>query len=141
MSCASNAHIKWYLTFHPELRPRIRHLPPLESLRSLTDTRLLLPQNLLSLRNALGFFNLALGARYTPAIIHDRKMQRHRKYNSTHRPFLRVLSFLLHPALVTAILVRIYKWNELVMISFVAGIFQTVFYADFIYYFIKSNQN
>jgi ER lumen protein retaining receptor len=35
----------------------------------------------------------------------------------------------------------VYKWQELVMISFVAGIFQTVFYADFIYYFVISNQN
>ena len=36
---------------------------------------------------------------------------------------------------------RIYRWKDLVMISFVAGIFQSIFYADFIYYFIKSNQN
>lgn len=40
-----------------------------------------------------------------------------------------------------AVIVRIYKWQELVPISFVAGILQTLFYGDFIYYFVRSNQN
>ena len=36
---------------------------------------------------------------------------------------------------------RIYNWNDLVWASFLAGVVQTVLYGDFIYYFIKSNQN
>jgi hypothetical protein len=38
-------------------------------------------------------------------------------------------------------LLRVYHWEDLVMIKFVAGIIQTVFYGDFIYYFVRSNQN
>lgn len=34
-----------------------------------------------------------------------------------------------------------YKWDDLVPVSFAAGIIQTLFYGDFIYYFIRSNQN
>ncbi len=38
-------------------------------------------------------------------------------------------------------LLRIYNWQTLQYTSFIAGIVQTFFYADFIYYFMKSNQN
>ena len=68
-------------------------------------------------------------------------MQRYLKHNSPHRRLFRFLPLLLHPTLVFNNLLRIYKWNQLIMISFVAGIIQTILYADFIYYFIKSNQN
>ena len=33
------------------------------------------------------------------------------------------------------------NWEKLVITSFIAGIVQTLLYADFIYYFVKSNQN
>jgi ER lumen protein retaining receptor len=36
---------------------------------------------------------------------------------------------------------RIYNWQTLNYTSFIAGVAQTFFYADFIYYFMKSNQN
>ena len=68
-------------------------------------------------------------------------MQRHREHNSPHRALPGVLQILLHPALVHHHLLRIYKWQSLVRISFAAGILQTIFYGDFIYHFIKSNQN
>lgn len=35
----------------------------------------------------------------------------------------------------------VYNWNDIVLASFLAGVVQTFLYADFIYYFIKSNQN
>lgn len=36
---------------------------------------------------------------------------------------------------------RINNWDGIVLASFLAGIVQTILYADFIYYFVKSNQN
>ena len=36
---------------------------------------------------------------------------------------------------------RVFKWHLVMMTSFLAGLLQSVFYADFIYYFVKSNQN
>lgn len=87
------------------------------------------------------FLNLAVISFNFTSVIHDSKMQRYLKHNSPHRRLLRFLPFLLHPALVSINQCRIYKWNQLIMISFVAGIIQTILYADFIYYFIKSNQN
>jgi ER lumen protein retaining receptor len=35
----------------------------------------------------------------------------------------------------------VYNWDGIVISSFLAGVVQTFLYADFIYYFIKSNQN
>ena len=36
---------------------------------------------------------------------------------------------------------RFFNWENVIMTSFVAGLLQSVLYADFIYYFVKSNQN
>lgn len=35
---------------------------------------------------------------------------------------------------------RIYMWESVILTSFVAGIIQTLLYADFIFYFVKANQ-
>jgi hypothetical protein len=37
-------------------------------------------------------------------------------------------------------LVRIFQWQHVVWTSFIAGVIQTLLYADFIYYFVKANQ-
>ena len=89
----------------------------------------------------MGLLDLAVIDGHIASTLHDSKMQRYRKHHSPYSTIFGFLSFLLHSALVLMVIDRIYKWKDLVMISFTAGIFQTIFYGDFIYYFIQSNQN
>ena len=36
---------------------------------------------------------------------------------------------------------RFFNWEKVILTSFIAGVLQSLLYADFIYYFVKSNQN
>ena len=44
-------------------------------------------------------------------------------------------------ALVAVFRFRIFQWEYVVWTAFIAGVIQTLLYADFMYYFFKANQN
>ena len=96
---------------------------------------------MVNIRNIPSIFMVALGFGHSTSTLHDSKIQWRVKHNSTHRIFPRLVSFLLRDSLVFVGLCRINNWESLVLASFMAGIVQTLLYADFIYYFVKSNQN
>lgn len=89
----------------------------------------------------MDLLDLAVVDGYLASVVHDIKVPGHREYHSPYCVVLGFLPGLLHLALVLCVGFRIYRWHNLVTISFVAGIVQTILYSDFIYYFVKSNQN
>ena len=92
--------------------------------------------------NILVILNLALSVGHFTSTLYDCKKSRCIKYHSTLCLVFRLLQNLLSPSLVFYwIKFRIYNWQTLQYTSFIAGVVQTFFYADFIYYFMKSNQN
>lgn len=84
---------------------------------------------------------VARGRCHPPTAFYDCQIKRRIKYHCTYCLFPRPLPIFLCSALVSINLFRINNWNMIVLPSFTAGIVQTALYADFIYYFIKSNQN
>ena len=92
--------------------------------------------------NILGIFHLAWSISNFTTTLHDCKKSRRRKYHSSLCAVFRFLQNILPSSLVfNSFKIRIYNWQTLNYTSFIAGVVQTFFYADFIYYFMKSNQN
>lgn len=73
--------------------------------------------------------------------LHDKQAPRHREHHGSLCVVPGIIQGLLHIPLVRKELVRIFRWEFVVWTSFIAGIVQTLLYADFMYYFFKANQN
>lgn len=84
---------------------------------------------------------VAVIAGHPAPTLHDKQTSRYREYHSPLRALFRAIPRVLHYALVRVSLARIFRWEHVVWTSFIAGVIQTLLYADFMYYFVKANQN
>lgn len=77
---------------------------------------------------------------YLAAVVYDKSAEGCGEYHGALRALLGTIPCILHLPLVRVELGRIFQWEHVVWTSFIAGIIQTLLYADFIYYFVKANQ-
>lgn len=97
------------------------------------------PQEIHSLWDILGIFDLVGGDGDIATVVHDREIWECIEYNWSCGVAFRIIQVFLRFSLVMIVLWRIYNWNHIIMVSFIAGVIQSIFYADFFWYFIKSN--